>query len=183
MRGNRPVFKELNWQNHGFFGLALGSGFIIGLTHHYSILAPLQLAGFGLLLHAQRRFAPSWSLALRGGFVCGSIYAILRIFARDLGLPVGALQHLERGADPAHVAAAIQCVMNYLADENPAFLTYRFGQREGKAMQRGLRELQALASWAAGRGYRLQVTPVRRYRLPDGGREIIERSPGQAHLW
>jgi 1-acyl-sn-glycerol-3-phosphate acyltransferase len=109
--------------------------------------------------------------------------AILDIWEHDLHLPVAALRHLEAGADPAGVAAALDHVLRYVRETNPGFLSYRFGPREGEAMASGLEELRALARWAAAEGYTLSLTMVRRYTLADREGEIVEHSPGQAHAW
>jgi 1-acyl-sn-glycerol-3-phosphate acyltransferase len=134
--------------------------------------------------HVQVAIPPDLSI-VHGAALSELFYrpAILNILGRDLGLPVGALQHLEHAPDAAHIAAAARHALRYLRDDNPAFLTYRFGQAEGTAMQRGLQELEALASWAAASGHALRVTPVRRYRRFDGGQEVVERAPGQVHVW
>lgn len=108
--------------------------------------------------------------------------AILRIFGQDLHRPIQVLQHLDVNHDPLAIAQAIQQMLDYVANENPGFFTYRFGNKEGLAMQAGLAELSALAKWAAGMGYTVSITPIRRCRLPDG-REVVESNPGQSHQW
>ena len=109
--------------------------------------------------------------------------ALLNIYRNDLHLPVEVLQRLETVRDPAQIAHALRLVLGYLEGNNPYFLTYRYGQAGGKAMEAGLRELHALAAWAAQRGGTLEVGMIRRYRLPGREGEIVERSPGQAHAW
>jgi hypothetical protein len=109
--------------------------------------------------------------------------ALLKIYRSDLHLPVDVLQRLEDERDPAQVAAALRLVLGYLEEENPHFLTYRYGQAEGRAMEGGLRELHALAGWAARAGATLHVSMIRRYRLAGREEEIVELSPGEAHPW
>ena len=109
--------------------------------------------------------------------------ALLRIYAKDLHVPVEALQRIGQERDPARIAAALRPVLGYLEEENPYFLTYRYGQEEGRAMEAGLRELHALAEWAAREGATLRVSMVRRYRLPGREEEVEEMSPGKAHPW
>jgi 1-acyl-sn-glycerol-3-phosphate acyltransferase len=108
--------------------------------------------------------------------------ALLNILHKDVYLPVEALQDLKREHDPARIAAAVQCVLGYL-DENPYFLTYRYGQDEGQAMGAGLQELHDLATWAALTGASLHLTPIRRYFLPGREGEIVEDDPGETYVW
>ena len=74
-------------------------------------------------------------------------------------------------------------MIRYLDDENPYFLTYRFGNREGGAMHDGLRELRAVALWAQSSGVRLSVSPIRRFRHRDTKDWVEQRSVGEAHAW
>jgi hypothetical protein len=108
--------------------------------------------------------------------------AILRIFSKDLKRPVQALQRLKSERDPLRIAQAIQPMLDYVENENPNFFTYRFGNKEGLAMQAGLSELYALATWAAENGYTISVTPIRHYRLPNQP-EMTDLSPGETHKW
>ncbi len=107
--------------------------------------------------------------------------AILRIFARDLNMPVAALRSLDQ--QPRAIAAAIAPILGYLEGRNPAFFTYRFGIEGGLAMESALRELQSLAQWAARRNCTLTIQPSRRYRVAGQSEEIVEHSPGAAHEW
>jgi 1-acyl-sn-glycerol-3-phosphate acyltransferase len=109
--------------------------------------------------------------------------AVLKIFDQNLRLPVAPLQHLEQVREPSDIAAAVEAVLAYLADENPYLLTYRFGPREGEAMRLGLAELLALAQWADQAGLSLVVTPVRRYYSPERGQEVVETTQGQFTGW
>ncbi|MEO8611609.1 MAG: lysophospholipid acyltransferase family protein [Chloroflexota bacterium] len=102
---------------------------------------------------------------------------MLDVFARNLKLPVQALQHLDTEHDGKHIADATQAALGYL-DTNPHFLTYRFGYDEGAAMQGGLKQLQAVGLWAAQNGYKLSLTPIRRYRRRGSEDEIVEDRPG-----
>lgn len=106
---------------------------------------------------------------------------LLDIFARNLRRPVEPLLRLAEQPAPQALAAALQEILQYLQDENPYLLTYRFGQGMGADMQRGLQELQALAAWADAAGCQLHITPIRRYRLPGDTQMHVERDPGAAH--
>jgi 1-acyl-sn-glycerol-3-phosphate acyltransferase len=109
--------------------------------------------------------------------------AILRIFKKDLRLPVEALQQLDTEHDPAKIACAIRLMLDYVEQQNPGFFPYRFGHAEGMAMEAGLRELHAVATHAAKSGYLLSITPIRHYYSPDQGKQVTESDPGQSHLW
>jgi 1-acyl-sn-glycerol-3-phosphate acyltransferase len=116
--------------------------------------------------------------------LCKFLYrpALLNILHKDVYLPVEALQHLRQEHDPARIAAAAQCVLDYLG-ENPHFLTYRYGQDEGRAMGAGLQELHDLAAWAARSRALLHLTAIRRYHLPGREGEIVEDDPGETYVW
>jgi hypothetical protein len=99
------------------------------------------------------------------------------VFARNLKLPVQPLQHLDTEHDAKRLADATQAALGYL-DTNPHFLTYRFGYDEGAAMQTGLKQLQDIGRWAEKNGYKLSLTPIRRYRRRGSDDEIVEDRPG-----
>jgi 1-acyl-sn-glycerol-3-phosphate acyltransferase len=109
--------------------------------------------------------------------------AVLRIFENDIGLDVSVLRNLESRPDPGSIAQAITLIQGYSLNKNPAFFTYRFGNSEGMAMEKGLDELKALAGWAAAENYTLSIQPSRRYRLAGQSEEIVQNTPGEAHSW
>lgn len=117
--------------------------------------------------------------------LCKLLYrpALVNVFAKDIGLPIAPLQNLEQTRDPAVLARAIQPILDYLEGPNPGFLTYRYGHREGRAMEAGLRELQRLADWADRAAETLHVQPIRRYRVAGRDGEVVEQHPGEAHAW
>jgi hypothetical protein len=100
---------------------------------------------------------------------------LLDVLARNLGRPVQALQTLD--SDPAQIAAASQEFINYLVNENPQFLNYRFGYDTGAEMQAGLVELRDLAQWARQRNYTLTLKPLRWYRMAGSTTEVMEDKP------
>lgn len=99
---------------------------------------------------------------------------ILKVFTSNLRLRTDVLEHLHQERNPREMANAIQLVLNYLNNDNRAFLTYRFGREEGQAMKLGLEELHALATWAADSHATLHLKPIRRYHLPDEEEEIVQ---------
>jgi 1-acyl-sn-glycerol-3-phosphate acyltransferase len=109
--------------------------------------------------------------------------AILKIFTSNLNLPTQPLQNLEHEHDPERIAKAVQAILNYLDEDNPYLLTYRFGPQEAEAMRLGLEELLALARWASKSGLRLTLTPIRRYTLPDREGEVVQVKQGTFERW
>jgi hypothetical protein len=106
---------------------------------------------------------------------------LLDVFARNLKLPVQALQTLDTEHDPVKLADASDAALSYLKD-NPYFLTYRFGYDEGGAMEAGLRQLSAIGRWAGKQRMRLIVKPIRRFRQRGKEEEYVEEKPGSIPL-
>jgi hypothetical protein len=122
---------------------------------------------------------------VHGEALCKMLYrpVIVRVFTKDLRLPADALERLTAERDPAAFARATRAVLDYVENRNPGFFTYRFGYAEGSAMEAGLRELHAAATHAAQVGHSLTITAIRQYYSPARDTEIVESSPGRAHLW
>ena len=108
---------------------------------------------------------------------------ILRIFSRNLRLPTKALQNLDTIHDPKQVMEATNIVLNYLENDNPYLLTYRFGPKEGEAMQAGLNELRTLAAWAIESDLSLKITPIRRYHVEGNEKEFVQMSQQNYDEW
>jgi 1-acyl-sn-glycerol-3-phosphate acyltransferase len=108
---------------------------------------------------------------------------VLKIFGENLRLPTRALQNLHDEHDAGVIADATRAILDYLSDENPYLLTYRFGPQEAGAMQAGLEELLALARWAAESGLALTITPVRRFYSLDQEREVVQIKQGSFERW
>ncbi|MBC7871264.1 MAG: 1-acyl-sn-glycerol-3-phosphate acyltransferase [Chitinophagaceae bacterium] len=105
---------------------------------------------------------------------------LLNTLARNVKLPVQPLQRIATEHNSALIADAAKVVLDYLV-QNPYYLTYRFGNEGGMAMQNGLVQLRDLARWSAEAGYSLTIKPIRRYRYADSDVEIIEESVTAAH--
>lgn len=122
---------------------------------------------------------------LHADALCKVLYRpwILHIFEKDLNLPVDALAHLTENPPPDELARALEPILHYVSDDNPGFFTYRFGTTWGMAMEAGLRDLHALARWAAEHHLRLSVQPTRRYRLAGQAEDIVETRPPAAQAW
>jgi len=101
----------------------------------------------------------------------------------NLGLPVHALQRLHTHPDNHELLKATNAILTYLKTDNPYYFTYRYGQREGSAMQAGVQELHELATWARSAQLRLDITPIRRYKTPDSPDEIVLDRPEEIKKW
>jgi 1-acyl-sn-glycerol-3-phosphate acyltransferase len=108
---------------------------------------------------------------------------ILKIFRSNLEMPVEALQRLVERPSVDEIITGLRPILDYLENENPYLLTYRFGNQGGLAMQAGLEQLLALAEWAAQKGYTLAVKPIRRYYSLEEEREIVEMEQGVYTEW
>jgi 1-acyl-sn-glycerol-3-phosphate acyltransferase len=108
---------------------------------------------------------------------------ILKVFDENLDMDVRALQNVARAERPRQIAQAVVSVLGYLTNENPYFLTYRFGPQTAEEMQLGLEELLALARWADREGRSLHIVPVRRYYSPEQGKEIVQTEQGRFEDW
>jgi hypothetical protein len=93
----------------------------------------------------------------------------------NCGLSDGAPRRLDRNPTASDSTCAKGAILEYHGSEVPYYFTYRCGQPEGEAMERGVAELDRLAHWAAEEGYRLQAEAVRRYWDPQGGDRIVQR--------
>lgn len=103
---------------------------------------------------------------------------MLDVFVRNLNLPAKALQQLDTMRDPRALAEAAQVILGYL-EQNPHFLSYRFGYEEAAGMHDGLTKLRDLGRWLAERGGGLHVVPVRRYKRRGSDDEIVEERVGE----
>lgn len=102
---------------------------------------------------------------------------MLDVFVRNLELPVQPLQQLETVRDPRALSEAAGVVLGYL-EQNPHFLSYRFGYDEAAGMHDGLTKLRDLGRWLAERSGQLHVVPVRRYKRKNSDEEILEERVG-----
>lgn len=109
--------------------------------------------------------------------------AILKIFKVNLELPIEPLQTLAEKPAVADLATACQAVLDYLRDENPYLLTYRFGIKEGLAMQDGIQELVQLLGWCQEKEYQVQIQPIRIYYSLKEEREIQHTDQGSFQSW
>jgi 1-acyl-sn-glycerol-3-phosphate acyltransferase len=105
---------------------------------------------------------------------------LINTLARNLRLPVKPLQNVAEQHDSAAIARASQVVLDYL-QQNPYFLSYRFGNEQAAEIETGIRQMRDLAQWAADSGYMLSLNPIRRYRHAGNTQEIIESGIPMEH--
>lgn len=98
---------------------------------------------------------------------------IIRTWARNLRMPVNALRQLDKSLDLNGVIDAVDAV-DVFVDENPHFLSYRFGVDEAQQMHQGLQQLRELARWSVEHGYTVRLSPLRHYRPDATDEEIVE---------
>jgi 1-acyl-sn-glycerol-3-phosphate acyltransferase len=109
--------------------------------------------------------------------------AILKIFDINLHLPVKPIQNLHTHPTAAQISQSLCAILDYLANDNPYLLTYRFGPKEGEAMQLGLQELLALSAWAVQSDYTLHLTPIRRFFSAPNETQITQTRQGEFKHW
>jgi 1-acyl-sn-glycerol-3-phosphate acyltransferase len=109
--------------------------------------------------------------------------AILKIFDKNLHMPVGPIQNLHTRPAPQLIVDAIAPILNYLESENPYLFAYRFGPKQGEAMKYGLEEMNRLAQWAVENDYSLGITPIRRFTRPGQAGEIVQTKQGEFKNW
>lgn len=105
---------------------------------------------------------------------------ILDVMARNMSLPVQPLQQLGVEHNAARLAEAVEVALKFL-DDNPHFLSYRFGYKEAADMYAGVAELRDLARQAAAQRQAISLQPIRHYRRDGDTQEITETLPGMMH--
>jgi 1-acyl-sn-glycerol-3-phosphate acyltransferase len=125
-------------------------------------------------------------LQIRRGYALSRLLhtsALTVVFRDRLHLPVEPFIDPGEGRGAGAIARAAKAVLEYLENDNPYFLTYRFGISEGMAMQDGLQELSALAQWASSCDLSLCLVPVRRFRRNGRAGWMEQRTVDEAHAW
>lgn len=109
---------------------------------------------------------------------------LIHNFIQNLNMPeVLPLTQLADEPDTDEIITATRSILNHLDDENPYYFTYRYGQREGKEMEQGIREVYELVLWAKENNLKLKVTPIRRFTDIPTGREIVLDRPEEFSKW
>jgi hypothetical protein len=78
---------------------------------------------------------------------------------------------------------ATKSILEYLEEENPYLLTYRFGVPEGLAMQAGLNELLRILEWCSENDYEISITPIHRYYSQTKQKEITKTVQQHKQPW
>lgn len=108
---------------------------------------------------------------------------ILKIFKENLQIPIDALENLDSESRPRVIADSLDLILNYIKNENPYFLSYRFGPKAGESMLLGLEELLRISNWADENGFNIRITPIRKFiSIPDN-KEVIQTKQGQFRNW
>ena len=108
---------------------------------------------------------------------------LLKIFRENLKLKTQAIENLDQITDPGEIYAAISLMLNYLENDNPYLLTYRFGPKQADAMQQGLEELHRLCAWAMSQGYSIQIIPTRRFFDVATEQDIVQIKQNAFQHW
>ena len=109
--------------------------------------------------------------------------AILKIFKVNLELPVDPLQNLGDQPSVSKLIPAVKAILHYLMLENPYLLTYRFGIKEGLAMQKGLEELLNALEWCLQNNHTITITPVRHFYSIKKNQEVIQEEQRHFQSW
>jgi len=109
--------------------------------------------------------------------------ALLKIFYINLELPIAPLQELHTTPEVQDLIAATQAVVEYLENENPYLLTYRFGIKQGMTMGNALKELLKLLIWCRENEYLIKIIPTRRYYSIKEKEWITQIEQGNFQSW
>jgi 1-acyl-sn-glycerol-3-phosphate acyltransferase len=105
-------------------------------------------------------------------------------FIQNLNMPeVSPLTRLVDQPGLDEITTATRSILDHLTHDNPYYFTYRYGQREGKAMEQGIRELHELALWVKGNNLTLKVIPIRRFKVIETGEEVVLDHPEEFAKW
>jgi 1-acyl-sn-glycerol-3-phosphate acyltransferase len=105
-------------------------------------------------------------------------------FIQNMNMPeVAPLTCLADQPEIVEIITATHSILSHLSHHNPYYFTYRYGQREGRAMEAGIRELHDLAHWVREHNLSLRVKPIRRYTDIVTGREIVLDRPEEFAKW
>jgi len=107
----------------------------------------------------------------------------LYLFRFNLSLDISAVEKLHESPTATEIRKACDLILNALHNTHPYLLTYRFGPKEGQAMQQGIEELQKLAQWAEESNLPLRVTPIRKFFSTKEGQDITQTTQETADGW
>jgi 1-acyl-sn-glycerol-3-phosphate acyltransferase len=108
---------------------------------------------------------------------------LINSFRDELHLPIQPLKELHEHPPIDEIITAASSILDYLNYDNPYYFTYRYGQKEGKAMSDSLQELLELALWVRDSKYEIHIVPLRKYRRFENSEIIIEDRPVDTIWW
>ncbi len=103
-----------------------------------------------------------------------------------LNLNLKEVEHLTRlveGPSLDEILTATSSLLDHLETENPYYFTYRYGQKEGRAMEAGIREVDSLVRWAKGENLEVQLRPLRRFTVVPSGKEVVLERTQETEKW
>ena len=109
---------------------------------------------------------------------------LINNFILNMNMPeVAPLTRLADYPGVDEIVNATGSILKHLDQENPYYFTYRYGQRDGRAIEAGIRELHHLALWAKKNNLILTITPIRRFKDIATGQEIVLDCPEEFAKW
>jgi 1-acyl-sn-glycerol-3-phosphate acyltransferase len=108
---------------------------------------------------------------------------LINNFRINLKIDIEPLKIIDKSPPPQDIVSSTKAILQYLDNENPYYFTYRYGQKEGSAMQNSIQEIHDLAQWVATKGYTLKIIPKRIYSLTGSQQEFVEYRPKELDKW
>jgi len=103
-----------------------------------------------------------------------------------LNLKLLEVEHLTRlvdGPSLDELLKATTSLLEHLEVDNPYYFIYRYGQKEGRAMEAGIREVDALVRWARSENLEVKFTPLRRFTVASTGEEVVLERTQEIEKW
>lgn len=109
---------------------------------------------------------------------------LIKNFILNLNLfEVEALMHLVDRPSLDDILKATTAILEHLKIENPYYFTYRYGHKEGRAMETGIREVDALVRWAKSENLDVHFTPLSQFTVVATGQEIVLERTQEIEKW
>jgi 1-acyl-sn-glycerol-3-phosphate acyltransferase len=108
---------------------------------------------------------------------------LINNFQTNLKININALKNLNSNPSPSAIYQTTTEILGYLKDDNPYYFTYRYGQEEGARFQTSIEEVNRLAAWAAENDISLSIQPIRRVKLINASKEVVEIQPTELPKW
>lgn len=103
-----------------------------------------------------------------------------------LNLKLAEVEHLMRLVERPSledILKATTSILAHLEIENPYYFTYRYGHKEGRAMETGIREVEALVRWAKSENLDVHFTPLRRFTVLSTREEVVLKRTQEIEKW